>query len=148
MTEPRKRRAFIPGVSDAEDSASLTPSPSIYEKYKNWNEAQARREEKERIAAWMEGIEPRESWEHYNGPPAQSFFCVEFPGTVHYFVVAWERGKSIPHKFDGEIGGLRVWCLACNNDDCGACVWTRKAYTKAVGYDARVISTGSGDLPF
>src|SRR3954462_9987642 len=101
MSEPRQRRAFIPGADDSEEESSAPSSRSVYERYKNWSEADQRREERARVAAWMTGIEPREWWEVWEYSNTR-VFCMEFPGSVHYFVAAFE-------KVD-EMGKLFAWC--------------------------------------
>lgn len=86
-----------------------------------------------RLAAWMKGNEPRQWFEEYGSKESGSFsrfFCMEFPKTVHYFVVAWEPWP--------EFGRLFVWCFGCKDAYCGACKWARAAYLADLKEGARL----------
>ena len=140
---------YIPG-GGGDDSPPPSPrKPSLTEKYgagSTWQ--QERAENQERLAIWMKGRAPIEHWEHCSGPPPQSFYCLEFPGTDHYFVVAWERFNHVPLGLEGEMGVVYAWCFGCDCSDCGACTWARKAYAHAVRRRLREGRAFEGTLPF
>lgn len=134
--------AFIPGAGG--DDPPPAPKRSLMDKYGNAEsfDARSRRaEDKARLKEWMNGREPVEWWEYYpNATPPQQFLCMEFPETVHWFVVAWEKAP--------EYGKLYTWCLGCRRDDCGACAWIRKAYALALRESFRMGKAREDQLPF
>lgn len=138
--------AFIPGMGGDGDEPSPPSRASSYTGAYDWRKV--RDEQKKQLASWMNGREPREWWETYDnweneyGFVEQKFFCMEFPGTSHYFVVAWERAP--------EIGRLYVWCFGCKGDQCGASKWIRNAYVVAIKADKPKLfgHAKETDLPF
>lgn len=132
--------AFVPGAGDDESPA---PKRSIQEKYGNASgfDARSRRaEERARIREWMNGLEPNVWWERYENGIVQQFLCMEFPTTVHYFVVAWEKAP--------EYGKLYTWCFGCKVDHCGACEWARAEYASALREEFKRVNARVDDLPF
>lgn len=123
------------------DEESPLPKRSLHEKYGNWKEEKAL--DKARLAVWMNGREPRQWWEEYENKEFArdgKFFCMEFPTTVHYFVVVWEPAH--------EWGPLFVWCMGCKNSLCGACKWARNEYRAATKREFHSTETTTKDLPF
>lgn len=141
MASGKYTGAFVPGAGGDEPPA---PKRSIAEKYGNAQEFDARSrrlEDKARVREWMNGREPVEWWEYYpNATPPQQYLCMEFPTTVHYFVVAFERAP--------EYGKLYTWCFGCKCDDCGACHWARSAYAAALREEFKRVDARPDDLPF
>ena len=135
--------AFIPGAGDG-DEPPPAPKRSLQEKYggdqtNDWRSRRA--EDKARLKEWMNGREPNEWWEYWpNATPPQQFLCMEFPETVHYFVVAWEQRP--------EYGKLYTWCFGCKLDDCGACKWIRNAYASTIREEFLIAKAESDTLPF
>ena len=135
--------AYIPNADDDGSNDEPSSSPRYAGAY-DWQKARA--EEKRRLAAWMNGVEPRGWWETYEnwqgkyGETTQRFFCMEFPTTSHYFVVAWERAP--------EFGRLYTWCLGCKHDACGACKWIRATYLLEVKGKRLIGHADENDLPF
>lgn len=137
--------AFIPSAGDG-DEPPPAPKRSLQEKYghdtetnRDWRSRRA--EDKERLKEWMNGREPNEWWEYWpNATPTQQFLCMEFPTTVHYFVVAWEQAP--------EYGKLYTWCFGCKIDDCGACKWIRNAYASALREEFKAEKARADALPF
>lgn len=152
MASGKYSGAFIPGAGDGDE---LPPAPtrklSLQEKYGGENaDWQSRRnEDKARLKIWMNGREPVGWWEHYeNAQPKQSYYCMEFPTTVHYFVVAWERSNYRPLGLFGEMGKLYVWCFGCKDSRCGACEWIRNAYIAETRQAFRRGDAREDALPF
>jgi hypothetical protein len=132
--------AWTPDMG-GDDDASSPPKRSLQEKYGDWQEERAK--DKARLEIWMNGREPRQWFEEYSNKDFAregKFFCVEFPTTNHYFVVAWERAH--------EWGTLYVWCFGCKRTDCGACRWTRSAYKEARKEEFKDGNATTDDLPF
>lgn len=129
-----------------EDDEPSPPKPSLVEKYRDWKDERA--EQRAHVAAWMNGREPVQWWEtfdswrndEYGMTVAQRVFCMEFPTTVHYLVVAYENYP--------EIGRLYTWCFGCKDHSCGACIWARKAYILEVKRVVRQGDARDDDLPF
>jgi hypothetical protein len=132
--------AYVPGAGV--DDEPPVPKRTLQEKYGgNAEWRQQRGEDKARLRAWMNGREPVEWWEYYpNATPPQQYLCMEFPTTVHYFVVAFERAP--------EYGKLYTWCFGCKCDDCGACAWARQAYALALRESFRAARVDLSDVPF
>lgn len=137
---------FIPGAGDDDESAPAPKRLTIQEKYGNASDIQRdwrsrRAEDKARLREWMNGREPNEWWEYYpNAEPPQQYLCMEFPTTVHYFVVAWEQAP--------EYGKLYTWCFGCKCCDCGACSWIRVQYARALREEMREGRAKETELPF
>jgi len=127
---------WVPGMDGGDESEADSSPPSRSGAYQPW--MKERDENKVRLAAWMNGREPRQWWEEYAS--GERFFCMEFPTTVHYLVAAWEKRP--------EYGRLYVWCFGCKNDICGACTWIRKAYVTEIQSVRRIGRTQPDDLPF
>lgn len=139
MASGRYSGAYVPGAGGDEPPA---PKRSLQEKYGNGGDWQSRRREtRERAREWMNGREPLQWWEYYpNATPPQQFLCMQFPTTVHYFVVAWERAP--------EFGKLYTWCFGCKCDDCGACNWARAEYGAALREEMQTARARADALPF
>lgn len=134
---------FIPGAGG--DDLPPAPKPSLREKYGEGGSWQIERAlNKQRLAIWMNGREPEKGWEHF--PPCERWpypltvLWMEFPETVHYFVIAYEKRP--------EYGRLYTWCFGCKCDDCGACSWIRNEYVATLREQKRIGRVAADDVPF
>lgn len=122
------------GSEDNKKPSGLSPNRYYSSQF---DEYRRREEGKARLAAWMNGYEPRESWEFLGG--LDFILYVEFPSS-HHNVIVFE------HLL--EWGRLVVWCFGCWRTDCGGCRWAESVYRKELR-TKRILQRGDDDeLPF
>ena len=121
----------------SEDDKPSGPSPRRFYS-QQFDDYRRRQEGKARLAAWMNGYEPRETWEFLGG--LDCILYVQFPST-HHDVIVFE------HLI--EWGRLVIWCFGCWDTGCGGCRWAEATYRRELK-TKRVLLRGDADdgLPF
>lgn len=100
------------------DEVDASPKPVARSYSAQFNAYREREEAKARLAAWMNGREPRWRWEMCG---EWRVLVMTFPGSVH-------DGDVYAAEHPTEYGRMLMWCERCRVADCGAAKWARATY--------------------